>query len=103
MKEYFEKNALNKYISKEKSIPVPFARTFSHSIEEMTKIKFDRESETAISFSQFEAFLLDLKRDSQNIMLDERFESCLLSNPLCLSLGEDSSVWNWITQIVNNF
>jgi hypothetical protein len=43
VKEYFDKYALNKYISKERSIPVPFARTFSHSIEEMTKIKFDRD------------------------------------------------------------
>jgi hypothetical protein len=101
--EYFERNALAKYIGDERGLPVPFARTFSHSLEEMAMVKLmEDEPDRLIPAAQFCAFLLDLKRDSEDMLHGIKFESCLLSNSLCQSFGQESSVWHWLTEIVSN-
>lgn len=39
MANYFGNNQLQQYIKEETAQPVPFARTFSHSLEEINSIK----------------------------------------------------------------
>jgi hypothetical protein len=67
---YFERNELDKYIGKVESEDlyqsqtVPFARTFSHSLEEISLMKLIEEDahSKSIPISQFCIFILDLKK-----------------------------------------
>lgn len=63
MANYFGSNQLQEYI-KDEAVPqaVPFARTFSHSLEEINNIKLSDEG--SIKTSDFASFIFDLRRDT---------------------------------------
>lgn len=69
----------------------------------LLKLKEEEQHDKFITVEQFSAFLLDLKKESENMLNGFNQHSCLLSNSLSQSFRDDSSIWNWLNDIVNNF
>ena len=100
MANYFGNNQLQQYIKEEAAQSVPFARTFSHSLEEINSIKLTEEA-GSITASDFAGLVFDLRRDSE-ALLTSNYECCIKRNELYHSLPF-GPIRSWLDDIINNF